>query len=135
MQSPVTRTSETGAEPLLPRTGSDPTVEPGGRESRALLPEAGVAGQPQDNTPEDGTETVVQPLDPEPETETGSEGMGLDLDATPDEPRPDPASDGGSVGRSEKANEGRRYLSCMKTRRDPLLMDMPPVAGSGGSGE
>ncbi|KAK0152778.1 hypothetical protein N1851_005691 [Merluccius polli] len=129
MQS-LTHASKTGPEPWL-LTETDMMMKPGERKTQVQLLEAEIVDQPQDSdgvTPADGKEAVVQPS---AEPTVDSEGKEMDhfpnigsLEAPP-ERQPGSASDGGTVGKIEEANDRRRYLSCMKNRRDPLLMDMP----------
>ncbi|XP_056457755.1 uncharacterized protein LOC130391572 isoform X2 [Gadus chalcogrammus] len=135
MQS-LTQTLKTGPEePLLPLTECDAMMQPGESETHVqLLSE--IVNQPPHSvgvTQENEKETLEEPVG---EPMVDSEGREIDPSLSPGSlevapgHKPASASDVETMGKIKEANDGRRYLSCMKNRRNPLLMEIPELDSS-----
>ena len=132
MQS-LSQTLTTEPEPLLPLAECDTMMQPGESETHIL---SEIINQPLHSvgvTQENEIETLVQPLG---EPTDDSEGREMDPSLSPGslevapEHKPASASDVEMMGKIKEVNDGRRYLSCMKNRRNPLLMEIPELDSS-----
>ena len=134
MQS-LTQTLKTGPEePLLPLAECDMIMQPGESETSVQLLSEIVNRPPHSvEVTQENEESLVQPFG---ETTVDSEVQEMDPSLSPGslevapEHKPASASDLETIGKIKEANDGRRYLSCMKNRRNPLLMDIPELDSS-----